>query len=434
MSIAHQTHHPDSQITDIIALRDPDDHCMLVAIAQGTTMHLMDPHQFNYPIVESYPFRSPIITIASFSDSNLFVFVLLRNYDFFIFRIPELIRFGSLASPISCPPQRSIFRRSSFLSPALAGSNPIATAAIRFAESRVCWASHPKFIALHISGDVIHVLSLKSDQIIAVPVREPNIVDMRFLGPTSTCCRLVYLADWKSGRRLRFLTLTGDQSAFAEEPPGPCDVPEDAHSLLPLRERSEGSLIVFTRTGIIRIKAPQGAPRTEDRVLVFLPFDGVILRSCRLSDDVHLICDSSGGLTAGLFPPEGRPRTEFLQNVGPAAAIVALDSSHFIVGTPFGDSMVYECNRLDDHFSIAEVKRIPGSGPIASLSLTNNGMLCAAGRGDTGSLRLFGDSLSCTKIAEIPVSNCFNFFAASIGGLLYLCLCFWDRAHVATFA
>jgi hypothetical protein len=390
----------------------------------------MDPHRPGYPITDSYPFRCPIIAIAPFTGPGPIVFILLRNYDFFIFRIPELVRFGCLAFPLSCQPQRSILRRASVFSPAVAGPNPIATATIRFAEGRVCIAVHPKFIALHISSDVIHVLSLESNEIITIPVHEPSVVDFIFLVTESCDCRLVYLADWKNGRRLHFLTLKSDESGFAED--SECDVPDDAHALLPLRGRA---LIVFTRNGIIRISAPPDGPvRTEDHVSVFLPFNSVVLRSCRMFGDVYLICDSLGGLTAGRFPAEGKPRTEFLRQVGPAAAIVAIDRSRFVVGSPFGDAVVYEWKERDDCFSVVEIKRIPAIGPIASLSIGSNGMLCATGKGENGALCLFGDSLMCTKVAEMAVSNCDQFFIASIARLIYVCLCFSDSAHVIAFA
>jgi hypothetical protein len=433
MSIAHQTLQPDSQITDIIALRDSDERCSFLAFSQGTTMLLIDPNEPGYPVTESQHFHSPIIVIAPFGDSGLSVFILLRNYNFLIFRLPELVRFGSLSFPTSSPARSLLFHQDSLFSPLLAGRDPTSTATIRFVEGRVRYSTHPKFLALHVVSDAIHVLSVDSDLILRIPVHEPNIVDMAFIEPKSSCCRLVYLADWRSGRRLCFFTLNANGSAFVEEHPEIRELPKDAHSLLPLRKHSEGSLIVFTREGIIRVTARQGGPHTEDRISIFLPSDGIILCSCWLFDDVYLLCDSCGGLTAGFFGTEGCPRTEVLKRVGPTSKVVAIDADRFIVGSPFGDSVLCECQRLEQGLSIAEVKRIPGIAPIMSLSVNRSGILCATGRGDGGSLRLFGDSLTCTKIAEIPILNCEHFFAASIGGILYFCLCFWNQAQIISF-
>jgi hypothetical protein len=291
---------------------------------------------------------------------------------------------------------------------------------------------HPQYIAVHLHSDVIHVIPAESGPVLQVALLDSNVIDMAFIGPTSCSCRLVYLSDSHTHSRVvRVLSLAPGCASFSEE--FCADVPLDMHSLLPIQARMEASLILFTRDGIVRISAPQRVHPMITRFPVFLPGDGIILAHCHLRDDTYLMCDSCGGLTAGLFSTDVRPRTEFMRHIGPAAALVAVDECRFIVAAPFGDSRLYECRALENGFELAEVRRIAGSGPVVQMLRTPGGILCGTGKGESGSLRFLDNCIRCTPFVEISVLDCLSLFMGNFRELLYICMCFYNETRVVTF-
>lgn len=430
--MSHRTLVGDSQVTNVVALRDENSQVKLIAFAQGATMHILDPHQPGYPVVQSYPFMSPIKVIAPIDGENLSVFVMLRNYNWFLFKIPDLVRSGSFYLATGCKPRRSILKRSSLLSQRPAASNPTATAAVIFAEERVAYAVHPQYLAMHIYADLIHVLPLRENlPPILVPLRS-NVVDLAFMGPTTVSCRLVYISDSQhGGRELHVLKLSGDGKQFVHD--FSCDLPADAHSILPLQAEQEASVMVFTRDGLIRVTAPLMLPHTVEHLAAFLPKDGVILHHCHFYDDIYLMCDSCGGLSGGQFPILGRPRTEFMKSVGSACGIVAIDNRHFMIGSPFGDSIIYECDMLDNGFTISECGKIPGTGPVMQMNVEDQALLCATGRGPSGCLRVFDRSIATEPVAEVSVSGCMNIFCGYYKKVLYVCLCSYNGTTIVKY-
>jgi hypothetical protein len=428
MLLAHRTLQPDSQVTTAVALRDLSGRCRFVIIAQGTSMHILDPLSPGCPFIESYPFQSPIAVLAPAGQSRSAVFVLLRNRNWFIFHLPCLIRFDSLSSSLLPCQRRSLLGRSSLLSAIPAGSTPVATALVHFVEGRICSAAHPQYVAIHFCSDAIHVIPVDGGPIIQVAVIDSNVVDLAFIGPMDGACRLVYLAESQaSSRAVHLLSFVQDRSVFCEE--FCVDVPSDAHSLLPI----QASLIVFTRNGVVMISAPQGMQPAVAQFPVFLPGDGVILAHCHLRDDIYLMCDSCGGLTAGLFPIDGRPRTEFMKHIGAACALAGIDDRRFIVAAPFGDSLIYECRPLENGFELTEIRRIQGNGPIVQMSAAPGGVLCATGKGDSGRIQVLNDSVRCTPVAEISVGHCQALFIVDYEDFMYICMCFCNGTHFVMF-
>jgi hypothetical protein len=427
MFLVHRTLQPDSQISTMVAIRNATDRCLFLAFAQGTTLHIIDAADPSYRITQSYPFRSPIVAVAPVGRGKPSVFVLLRTHNWFILQIPDLLRFGNLDSPIFCRPSRSILRHASLLAPVPAGSNPTATATIRFCEESVACSFHPDFVALYIHADAIHVLPLSSESPpIIVPVVEANLVDMAFFpGPD---VRIGFLCDAPKGRALHVVSLGRDRRSFVDD--YTAELPNEAHSILPL---SDTTLIVFTRDGIARIADQRPHQHSIEYLAVFLPSDGVILHACHFFGDVYLLCDSCGGLTGGLFTVAGRPRTEFMRSVGPASAIVAIDDRRFVIASPFGDSVIYEAEISEGGFRLTEVRRLPAVGPIGNMSSTADGIVCGTGRGDSGCVRLFERSIACDVVAEIPAKKCLGIFCAFLDDLLFLCLCFCKGSQVLAF-
>ena len=432
MLVSHRTLLSDSQVTNVVPLRDGNGDVKLIAFAQGATMHILDPHEPGYPVSQSYPFMSPIVVLAPIDGDSPSVFVMLRNYNWFIFNLPDLVRAGSFYVATGCKPRRSILKRSSLLSQRPAASNPTATAAVIFAEERVAYAVHPGYLAVHIYADVIHVLPLhENTNPILVPVRS-TVVDLAFMGPTDVSCRLVYISDSQhGGRELHILKLSGDGTQFVHDID--CDLPADAHSILPLQAQKEASVMVFTRDGLIRVTAPLMIPHTVEHLAAFLPKDGVILHHCHFYDDIYLMCDSCGGLSGGQFPTLGRPRTEFMKSVGSACAIVAIDSRHFIIGAPFGDSIIYECELPENGFVIKECGRIPGTGPVLQMIPNTHGLLCATGRGPSGCIRIFDRSITTIPVADIAIDGCMNIFAGYHKKILYICLCSYAGTQIVKY-
>jgi hypothetical protein len=419
MIFAHKTLHPDCRVVGIAALYDAGGRVVHLAVAQGTAMHIIDINEPGYPITQSYPFHSPILAIAPAGQDGGSVFVLLRNHNWLIFCHPRLCRFGTLDT--SNRPHRSILKRASPTSHHRAASTPIATATVNATEDQICYAVCPSYVALHVRSNAIDVIPLHDDApSVLIPVLESNIVDIGFV--PGRPMRLAYLGDSANGRILHVVAL-GGRPVFS------ASLRSDAHSILAVNETA---LIVFTHEGIARVTNDDSIARVE-YLATFWHRDGIVLHHCHFYDNVYLLCDSCGSLMGGLFTNDGRPRTEFIRNVGPASAVAVIDRRHLVVASPFGDSVIYESNLLENAFTLGEVGRIAATGPVLSMSTLPEGILCATGRGETGALRWFERSLSCKHVGEIPANGCLAVFSAMSNDVLYVCLCFGEGTKVIVF-
>jgi hypothetical protein len=313
-----------------------------------------------------------------------------------------------------------------------ASANPTATAAVQFTDEQLCCGIHPHYVAVRVQSDKIHVIPTHpSSDPIEVPIFESNVVALAFIGPYSTSVRLGYIADTPLGTRLlRILSISADRRSFSSELT--IDLPADTHCLRPLARDVESTAVVFTREGIIRIHAPQSIQHTVEHLAVFLPPDSVILQSCHFYDDVYLLSDSSGGLIGAYLPAQGRPRTEFMRNVGATSSIVAIDRRRFLATCPFGTSVIYDCVTDRNGFLLTTVHELPGTAPILQIA-PQSGLMCAIGRGQSGSLRLFDRAIDCAQVAAMPLECCLGLWTAFVRPLLYICTAFFDASQIVTF-
>ncbi|OHT11674.1 hypothetical protein TRFO_03898 [Tritrichomonas foetus] len=361
MIFTHRTLQPDSQITGIIALRNFEGVFSSIAIAQGPTMKIIDITD-GYKVIEKYPFLSPIEVIESVNSDKYPIFILLRNLNWFLFESSKLVQSGSLkkgtllqqdsCDSISYKCSHSIIRKNQFSMNQPGGSSISATENIRFAESRILHTSHPHFIAIHAFHDMIHIISVdepKKDPYI-IHLIDPNITDIAFFGPFSCSTRLAVLADTFRGtsKKLYVYSLSEGQNEFTLEFEE--DMPFDSYYLLPLQPQFHSTINIFTNDGLIRVTAPEGLEITVEHLSSYMP--PIVLQACHFYEDKYLLCDSCGGLTGANLPIEGSISTETMIEVGSCSGILALDKEHFIIASPFGDSIVYnfKLNNIPNHF------------------------------------------------------------------------------------
>ncbi|KAH0794038.1 hypothetical protein GPJ56_002066 [Histomonas meleagridis] len=333
---------------------------------------------------------SPIEVLAyeKYSQST---FILLRNYNWFIFKLPELIKTGSLFAPIFSSPHRSLLPRESDLTEPPAASTPVATAIIRFNESRILYAVHPHYIALRVQQSCIHVIPIEgNNEPFIIPILQSNIVDMAFLGPVSCSTRLSFISDSQTGDRLLSVYSLNDTSTeFSLE--FTVNLPNNAHSLLPLHPELHSSIVVFTRDGVIRITAPEGLSQTVEHLSAFMP--PYIVHHCHFFDDIYLICDSCGGLSGVSLPVEGTVTIESMKNVGPTSGIIAINKQHFFVASPFGDSSIYYYEFNENDGKLYEKGSFQLSSKVLSLIEFDNKIFYSTEGGGIGQLTECDDVL-----------------------------------------
>lgn len=441
MIYTHRTLLPDEQFTEICSIRNMEGKCTHIAVAQGTTMHIIDLSISLDQIKESYPFLSPIEVIDSVKAVKPTVFVLLRNLNYFILELPDIVQYGSLFKPNGCFASRHILSHGNFFANQPQNVSSSTTAAINFNERRILHASHPNFIAVYAYHDVINLIPLntgeygKKQKTYIINVLQPNIAHMAFLGPTSCSARLAYIADsCNLSRVLMVYKYSEAKNEFVYE--FEYELPSDSHYIISIQPELQSALAVIASDGVIRINAPEGLPYKVERLSSFMP--PIVLNACYFFDDIYLLCDSCGGLSGMRLPVEGPIATENCKVVGQTSGIVASDRSHFFISSPFGDLVCYTFTKHENYIQIQEFSKIPSIGPIYYLECSNDGLICGTGRGNSSAIRLYEPSIACEKIGEINIENCLAIFTASatneeIGFSIYICLCFYNSTRIVKY-
>lgn len=457
MIFTHRTLLTDETFTSMCPIRNFEGKCTSIAIAKGTTMLIINPFEAKNQIQESYPFLSPIEVIETAQGEVPIVFVLLRNLNYFIMQLPNILSHGSLMKPNLCPPLRNIMSHGPFFSDQPQDVSSSTTALIRFKEKRYLHASHPYFIAVQVCHNAIHIIPLlqyhlyseeprsrqrknndshSKRQMYVINLLYPNVISMDFLGPTSCSARLAFLASTcNSTRSLIVYKYSEIKDDFLLELE--IEVPSDSHYILPLHPELESTLAIITSDGIIRVTAPEGLHTTTDRLSSFMP--PIVLNACHFYDDIYLLCDCCGGLTGMNLPVDGSLVTENMKFVGPVSGIIAYDSTHFIISSPFGDCVSYTFIKHDDYIQLQEFSRIPSIGPVFSLDSNKNGLICGSGRSLASSIRLFEQAIDCEEIAQININNCLAIYTAQAKNLsettfsIYICLCFYHSTKLVIF-
>ena len=470
--LTHKTLLEDQRVTSAVALRDLSGKTIFIALAQGSTLLIMDPS--TYEIKEKYPFMNPILEIAALYSDQPSIFVVLRNFNWFIFNLPELFYAGhfdildiSLAKRFITPTKSSLSHGSNC-------NDPISTASIRFLEKKIPIAIHPNYIALHIVNNLIHVISTKEPQKppILIKINQPNVVDIAFIGPISPSfnARLAVISDpeynrqehqqqliqqqqqqqlqmqmqtqitpiqneMKANKRVFIVyNLPRNGTEFRKE--FSIDLRPDAHTILPLAIDMGSSCVIFTFDGLIRITCPETVQPTTEHITVFL--EGITLVCEHIFDDYYYLADAGGGLCAGKFPVQDRPTTEKLREVGPVSSIVTIDPTHVLITSTFGDASIYKLNvssRDDEGASLKLIHTIEAPGYISNISYNQitKDIKLMTGRGTTAQIRNFHLSLGCEKLSELKVNGCLNIFSAPFkehSDKIILCLSFLDNSFL----
>jgi len=399
-----------------------------IALAQGSIINFYCIKGNEIKLYESFPMVSPIIGITSSVETHD-VFIILRNFNWFVFRDAELVNSGSFKELQQSLAERSIINSSDLLSCGSISGNAISTATIRFYEKRILLVSHPSYVALSLFSNSIYLVPYSSqNKMIEIPIMLPNVVDIAFIGPLNFSIRLAVLTDSHNDNRV--LTVYNIILASASwKIEFLVDLPKNAHSILPLQATYESSALVFTNDGVVRITAPQGLPQKIEHISAFL--EDTILNHCPFYDDVYLITDASGGLSVGKFPIEARPVTERIQNIGPVSSMVAFDRTRFFISTPFGDSILYGCDITDEGCLLNEISRIPTISFISSIyNHPFGGLVSLIGRGEMATLTIFEQMVECEKVGSFFSDGCLSVHTASIGAVLYVCLSFYSTFHI----
>lgn len=442
MIFTHRTLQPDNIITGAAAISDYEGNFSSIAIAQGTTMHIIDITAPDYPIIESYPFLTPIYVIETAKSDNRPVFILLENLNWYIFELPKIVRHGSLRKPhyVKCNHFiQKINQYSSHYSDDILYQSsalpPNAIQNIKFAETRVPHSSHPHYFAIQVYQNIIHVISIDENRPpFEIHTTEPNIVDIAFFGPFTCSTRLAVLSDSAQSNN-RILNL---YSLKEESPPEftldvTVNLPPDAYHLLPLHPEIHSVITVFTNDGLIRVTANEGLETIVEHLTAYMP--PITLNAAFFYDDIYLLCDSCGGLTGANFPIEGPISTENMKIVGPSSDILVFDKNRFLITSPFGDSIIYSFCLKNTSFDLSQLYRFESTGPIKCLEFRDDGLVCGSGVDENTSIRLFEKAVSCKKIADIPIKNCLSIFTASGPDInsIYICMCFFDSTHILIF-
>lgn len=438
MIYTHRTLLPDEQFTEICSICNKEGKCVSIAAAQGTTLLIINPFVSSDQIIESYPFLSPIRVIDSIQAEIPTVFVLLRNLNYFILELPHIVQYGSLFKPNGCFSSRHILSHGSFFADQPQSVSSSTTATISFNEQRIIHASHPNFIAVYVYHDTINIIPLnlnqskKKQKLYTINLLQPNVVNMAFLGPTSCSARIALIADSSnSSRTLVVYKYSEAHDDFVYE--FEFELPSDSYYIIPIHPELQSTLAIITSDGVIRVCAPEGLPHTAERLYSFMP--PIVVNTCHFIDDIYLLCDSCGGLSGMRLPLEGPIATENCKIVGPTSGIVASDSTHFFISSPFGDLVGYTFIKHENYIQIDEFSRISSIGPVYYLECSNDGLICGTGRGESSSVRLFEMPIICDKIGEINIENCITIFTASASSeitdlSIYICLCFYSSTKI----
>lgn len=442
MIFTHRTLQPDNIITGIAAIRDYEGNFSSIAIAQGTTMHIIDITTPEYSITESYHFLTPISVIESAKSDNRPVFVLLDNLNWYILELPKIVRHGSLQKPCCTKCNHFIQKTNQYSyhysDDVLYQSStlpPNAIQNIKFAESRVLHSSHPHYIAVQVYHNIIHVFPIDEQRPpYEIHTTEPNIVDIAFFGPFTCSTRLAVLSDsLMNDNRILSIYSLKDESTHEFTIDDVINLPSDAYHLLPLHPELHSVINVLTNDGIMRITANEGLEITIEHVTSYMP--PIILHTCHFYDNIYLLCDSCGGLTGANFPIEGPISTENMKIVGPSSGILVFDKKRFMVTSPFGNSVIYDFSLENNSYNLNPSYTFESSGPIKCLDFRDEGLVCGTGVDSNSSIRLFEKAVSCQKIAEIPISNCLSIFVANgpTADSIYICMCFFDCTYIVIF-
>ena len=384
MIIAHRTLQQDSGISAIATIKGANNGKTALLAAQGSVMHVMDPKTLQ--IIESYPFKTPISVLAVYPGPDQCVLIVLRNLNFFIFRLPELIRCGTISLNGSIFTTRRILRVSSPFERASTGPNPKITQSIRFKENQFAFAAHPNYVALAVASGYIHVIP-KDKPFFSVSVNYSSIVDMAFLGPTlySSITRLAILADGQSrNRELHVVKIVGKE--FEEE--FTLNLPNDAYMIIPLNQESESSLVISTSSGDHIISAPIDAPLLQQPLSTHV--STVSISHTPLGNDLYLILDAEGGIRAAHFPIEGRPKVDVFSNTQALGGSIIFVDNSIIVSSPFTDMISLSYELRDTGCTVNEQARFKVNGPVRHLLVDDKRLLSSNEK-----IRLYEKTISC---------------------------------------
>ncbi|EAY07461.1 hypothetical protein TVAG_499470 [Trichomonas vaginalis G3] len=413
MNIVHRSLQHDTIIQGMCILNNANNGRPALAVAQGSTLHIMDP--VNLEILDSYPFKTPIALITAFSGRNPEIFILLRNLNWFIFQLPELTKYESITKQGLILATRRILPISSPFELGSTGSNPRITESIRLKEKQFAYATHPDYIALSIFSGLIHIIP-RNKPMFAVPVTYTNIVDLAFMGPTVVSARLAILTDSKTNNReLHVCKIVGTELLEEFDLP----LPPDAYSIIPLHPEVEASLMISTSDGIHRITAPIGLPLKCEHLSTFV--STISISATHLIDDLYLILDAEGCICAASFPVEGRPRMErLLQTKAVAGSIIYMNNS-IIVSSPFTDLISYSFDRDESSCRMEIQATFPISGPVRSISINDDSIYIS-----NDSIRLFEKTIQCRTAFKMDIGNCLSLFSSN----QYICLSYLNSSVI----
>lgn len=415
MIAVHRTLQPDTIIHGMCILKNANNGRPALAVAQGSTMHIMDPTTLK--ILESYPFKTPIALIASFGNAAPEVFVLLRNLNWFIFNLPELKRYGSIITQGMIKVSRRVLPIKSPFDIGSTGSNSRITESIRIKEQQFAFATHPDYIALSVLSGRITIIP-RNRGMFDIPVSYTNIVDLAFMGPTVVSARLAILTDSKkNNRELHVCKIIGVD--LEEEFSLP--LPPDAYSMIPLHPEVESSIIISTNDGIHRITAPIDLPLKCEHLSTFV--STISISSAPLGDELYLILDAEGCICAASFPIDGRPRVErLLQTNAVAGSIIFLNQS-VIVSSPYTDLISYSFDRDESSCRMDIQAKLPISGPIRHIATHDDNIYIS-----NDSIRLFEKTIECRTAAITEIGNCLSIFSSN----LFVCLSYIESSRILT--
>lgn len=434
----HKALQEDQQVSRLVAIRNSDGNCLFLVMAQGNSMIIIDPK--TYKITEKYPFMLPIVGLEAIENDSPSVFVLLRNLDWYIFQLPELIAAGSFIVPHMVKDRRFFLPVDNYSELGSTCQNPISTAAIHVMESRIPIAVHPQYIAVHIIHNLIHVIPIKQpNNIILIKINFPNVVDIAFLGPVNYSTRLAILCDPEFNRKdygdekatkkrvFAVYSLQRGTTEFKQE--FILDVKPDSHTILPLSTARESSAVVFTLDGVIRITAPEGLTQTVEHITLFL--EGLVLLCEHYSDDIYFLEDSSGGLCVALLPPDGRPSSLKLLYTGPASSVVTIDKNRFAVASAFGDCTFYYAEFGDNVRQIETISTLEATGTVRSLTILPGGdVRMLTGRGCVTQMKTFHMSIECERQCLFDAPGCIDLFSCPYNDNALLCLSFLENSFI----
>lgn len=415
MYLTHKTLYTEDCINNICPLKDLDNVCKHIVVAYGSNLKILDVE--TYEFIKLIPLNSPIIGLCSVKRKNPSIFVILKTLKIFIIEIfpTTTIIKAHFLTENTADAKRNILSSDHQFFFGSYSRNPDVTHSIRFFESRVPIAAHPKYVAVHCVKNIIHLIPISSTSSLSefyVPF--DNIVDIAFLGPTRTSVRIAIISDKEfslennsqQNKNRVFTVYSLQQNELKHE--FSTDIRPDSHTILPMNSEVESACITFTYDGVIRIIAPEGLDVTNEHITILL--EGSILLYDYFFDNNYLISDATGSLCVASFSVEGRLVTEKLKTLSPPAGLVTIDKNHIAVAFQSGALTIFSAVITDEGCTLTEIKSFDGLGHISRMCSVSKSLFLLTGRSQSSSIRFFGPCISCDNILNLSVPTCEKIF------------------------